>query len=566
MRNAYSVEELYEIIRLKTIEGLSSRKIAARVGGSKSTVNRFLAKETYPEFWENYKKPHASATLTKPESRRKRLSGKRFFFTCAQNNTYIPQNFWDSLQNFLKHRDCELVVGTSYYNKSAYHSIHQEANTKETHGDGGGGATTWFDPKVQPYIRQEPLVVAENLLWCGELNISPTKVNVLSGIHNLTKKESGIIPHCKVQLESLPVHQEDESKMLYTTGSITYPNFIQRLTGQKAEFHHVFGGLYVEIDEDGDWFARHIQAESDTGRFYDLTEYFTPEGVQSFVDGAVEAIHWGDLHVEVIDEPAANACFGLQREKRPDGKHDFWTEKDNGNMLDTLRPKFQFCHDTSDFTPRNHHNIKDPHFRFKMFNDNYDTVEGALKECADCLGAMSRDFVETVVVESNHDLALVRWLKETDFRVDPPNAVFYLETQLDYYKAIERKDDSFNIFAHTMRKLNVELYNHNVTFLNTDEPFYLFGKNSGIYCGWHGDKGANGSRGSLRGFTKVGMRVNIGHSHTAGIFEGVYQAGVMSKIPLPYAQGATSWSHSQIITYANGKRAIVTVKNGKWRA
>jgi hypothetical protein len=35
---------------------------------------------------------------------------------------------------------------------------------------------------------------------------------------------------------------------------------------------------------------------------------------------------------------------------------------------------------------------------------------------------------------------------------------------------------------------------------------------------------------------------------------------------LGYNVGLSAWSHSDIITYANGKRAIVTFFRGKWRA
>jgi len=32
-----------------------------------------------------------------------------------------------------------------------------------------------------------------------------------------------------------------------------------------------------------------------------------------------------------------------------------------------------------------------------------------------------------------------------------------------------------------------------------------------------------------------------------------------------YNVGGSGWSHSHIITYANGKRATATLKNGKWK-
>jgi azurin len=60
--------------------------------------------------------------------------------------------------------------------------------------------------------------------------------------------------------------------------------------------------------------------------------------------------------------------------------------------------------------------------------------------------------------------------------------------------------------------------------------------------------------------------MNTGHTHTASILEGVYTAGVKANLEQGYNKGASSWSHSDIITYSGGKRAIVTFKNGKWRA
>jgi len=60
--------------------------------------------------------------------------------------------------------------------------------------------------------------------------------------------------------------------------------------------------------------------------------------------------------------------------------------------------------------------------------------------------------------------------------------------------------------------------------------------------------------------------VNTGHTHSTGIIDGVYTAGVHGKLDMDYNKGPSSWSHSHVITYPNGKRAIITIKDGKWRA
>ena len=66
--------------------------------------------------------------------------------------------------------------------------------------------------------------------------------------------------------------------------------------------------------------------------------------------------------------------------------------------------------------------------------------------------------------------------------------------------------------------------------------------------------------------SRVEHRANIGHSHAAGILDGVYQAGTSFKLQLDYNRGPSSWSHSHIVTYESGKRAIITVRDGGWRA
>jgi hypothetical protein len=86
----------------------------------------------------------------------------------------------------------------------------------------------------------------------------------------------------------------------------------------------------------------------------------------------------------------------------------------------------------------------------------------------------------------------------------------------------------------------------------------------------HFDLGNNGARGSLGQFASMGRRANGGHSHSSGIDGGAFQTGAKIKLRQEYNHGPSSWSHSDIITYANSKRAIVTFYTSegrsKWRA
>jgi hypothetical protein len=330
--------------------------------------------------------------------------------------------------------------------------------------------------------------------------------------------------------------------MLYTTGACTQRNYIQRKAGQKAEFHHVFGAVFVEIDEEGDFFARQLIADS-KGAFYDVTDYFS--NGQVYPDQTVEAVHWGDIHAELTDDVIADASW-----RNPD------------SILDTVRPKYQFIHDLTDFKARNHHNIKDPHFLAKMHFEGTGNVEYGMEQAAATLIELERDWCQTVVVESNHDQAFRRWLSEADVRTDPENAEYFHRSNAEVFKRIRLGDPDFHVFEWAVRKFADF---RDTVFLDEDDSFVICGDN-GIECGMHGHRGANGARGNPNGLRNLGRKCNVGHSHSAAILDGIYVAGISCAMDMGYNKGPSSWSRSHIFTYPNGKRTIVTMKNGKWRA
>jgi hypothetical protein len=523
-----------EILRLVN-ENMSLRNIEKVVGVSRSAISKFLRKETHKDWWALNDKPIASGSYLDHHTNIKKLDKKRYIVTSAQNNTFVHPGFLAALERMADDIDAQIIVGTYSYNTSGFQNLQK-------------GEGEWFDPKIKDYILDEPVQLAEGLMWLGELNILPTAVNPLSGLQSYSMGSSAIVPHAKVQLESLPTHKTDPVRMMYTTGSVTKRNYIQKKAGQKASFHHVFGALLVEIDDEGDWFVRQLIADSKTGNFQDLDTLYTSE--LKVNNAQVEAINWGDIHVEKLDPSVANASFF-----------------GNNNMLDALRPNYQFVHDGIDFESRNHHNIKDPYFRFKMHKNGKDNVRKNIEQFAQFLKQIDRTNTHTVVVESNHDLALKRWLKEADYKTDPENAIFFLECQLMLYKLIERGDDNGSLLGDVLYKVLNNDFHSNATFLTQDDSFKICdGSGNGIECGAHGHLGNNGSKGSILSYKQLGTRYNIGHSHAAGIKDGVYQAGVSATLDMGYNQGGSSWSHSHIVTYPNGKRTIITIKNGKWRA
>ena len=482
------------------------------------------------------REPVVGGVIEAPDKRRAKAQGKTFVFTCAQNNTLLHERFWKALQYYVDDRKAELHVSRFVYNKAGASAADGKADTENK----SDKDSLWYDPRIEQFASDESLQITPDLVWCGELNIIPTAKTPLSTLSTYTRQCSGIIPHTKMHMQSVPTMKFEPVRLMYTTGTCTQRNYIQRVAGQVAEFHHVFGALVVEVDNAGNWWARQLNADK-FGGFYDLDTYYTPDGIDED-SHRIEAITHGDLHGLKIDSSIFDAVFK------------------EGGIVDMLLPREQFFHDTIDFMPRNHHNIKDPHFLHKMWVDGTESVAAEFDAAAGLLQMADRPWCKSYIVESNHDVAFHQWLRDTSAFYDPPNMEFWLKHNLisAYDVRAGRQSKPFKE-AITRAIKSLEL---NVGFIGEDDSYKILGV---IEAGLHGHLGPNGSRGSPKNLRTVG-KANTAHTHSAGIIDGIYTAGVYGKLDMGYNKGLSSWSHSCIITYPNAKRSILTIRNGKaWR-
>jgi hypothetical protein len=388
-----------------------------------------------------------------------------------------------------------------------------------------------------PFICDQRRELVKGLVWCGEMNILPTAIDPLSGLESYTARQSAIFPHAKLAMRSVPTMQTEGTKMNYTTGTVTRRNYIKKRAGLIAEHHHVYGGLLVEVNSDGNWWVRQLNAEND-GTLYDLN-VCVHDGVVT-EDNRVEAVTWGDLHATMIDEKVFNQAM---------------------NMLDVLRPRQQFIHDVLEGLSINHHNWGNAHAKFKAHVRGLDDFLQELMRSRDVLKKYLRPETKMVIVYSNHDAPWVlRWLNEHDYRRDPKNAILFLEAQLAVYKSIDTGNEDFHPLEYLMKRIGFS----DALWLRPDESYTICNKK--IECGMHGHLGPNGAKGGSNNLQTMGRKANIGHTHSAGIYNGLYVAGTSTKLRWDYAKGPSSWTQSHIVTYPNGKRAIVTIYNGAWRA
>jgi len=516
----------------------SIRATARLTGASRPKVKRII---------EELGAVYTGQVLERPTYKRPLpAKGKKRYYllSSAQNSSKVHPvlksllSYADDLRSRPDTEAVEVMISRFVYVKKSFLAKHE----KEDSSDLYKGLV--YGDEVLEFINDERVELAPSLVWCGEMNILPTAARPLSGFETYTGRNSSIIPHVKMQMESVAQMKGTGAKLNYTTGTVTQRNYLQRKAGLKAEFHHVYGGLIVEVDEDGTWFVRQLSADSD-GVFQDFDTIATPEGVTH--GHPVECINWPDLHYDAIDDDWLVDLFWVQP----------------GNVLDTLNPSTQVFNDCLDFRSRNHHDRKNTHLNFRKFFEDKDNVSNECEELALFFNKDAwRPHVKSIVVESNHDTALEKWLNEEDYRDDPENAIFFLTWQLAVYTAIANRDNNFHLLREV---LNSYALLDNFVFLDEDDSYVICPEHGGIELGMHGHLGANGARGGVVNLSKIGRRANVGHMHSAAIRDGLYVAGTCAMNP-DYAKGPSSWSISFIVTYPNGKRAMVTCWEGKWRA
>lgn len=460
---------------------------------------------------------------------------KKYIITSAQNATPVHEKFLASLLTYAEHNDATLlVIPYRYKNPTSIWS-----NNEKDHD--------YWDTRIAEYIVDKHMKLNDHIRVMGHIKIQPTAVSPLSGFDSYTGEDSAIFGHPSVELKCVPTPAQKLPKILSTTGAITKPNYTDSKAGHKGEFHHSFAAAVVEIDGDK-FYHRHIHGDDVTGVFYDLDKQYSPDGV--LTNQRVAAVVTGDIHAEFHDDNVEQATYYGEN-----------------SVMGSLRPEVWALHDLEDFYSRNHHHRGNDLIAYGKHHFGRNNVEESLQVSADFVDKHSRDGMLNLIVKSNHDEALDRWLKEADPKLDPENAVFFHYMKYHQYRNLKRTQTGFETidpfeFWCKNPESQQGLRNLDKTkFLRRDESFVV----KDVEIGFHGDIGPNGSRGSLRSFSRVGPKLVIGHSHTPGIFQGVYQVGVSANLNLEYAIGPSSWLHTHCVIYPDGHRTLIHIVNGKWK-
>jgi len=475
------------------------------------------------------------------------LDSKIFVITAAQNATPLHEGFWNSLLQYCKFRDAELMVIPIRYKNATSRWTESQAN-----------AEWWLDrPAVdemginypgpnQKYLWNTRKALNKNISVLGDIKVQPTAVSPLSGFEGMTHGESAILGHTKLQLKVIATPQGKYPKILTTTGACTVKNYTDTRAGKLGEFHHTLAATVVEVD--GSWFAlRQINAKSD-GSFYDLDYLYdgTKRNPVNYIGSGVSApgIVMGDTHVEGIDPVVEKVTFG--------------------DIIPFFRPKKIFWHDLEDGGSVNHWAAKNPFVTGARY---YSEAGSASEEFYNALQFVSDRTpagATSYIVPSNHNDWLHRWILDRDWKtLSPADRGFYLKVASKLYEQtrVINTDQAERLNAFIMLAKEHFAERDDIKVLDYEESAMV----EGIECGMHGHFGPNGSRGGLKSFRRIGVRSVTAHEHTPGIEEGAYRVGTSTKLMRGYTHGPSSWLNTHCLIYPNGKRTLINVIDGKWR-
>ena len=439
---------------------------------------------------------------------RKLNKSQYYIITWEQNRSQIHENLWNNILAYKEFLGAELSVILGRYKNPT--SVFTDRKYD-----------TWSE-ETQPYWDASRHDIHNYVTILGDVKIQPTAANPLTGLESITGETTTIVGHPKMWLKTVPVLEGHPKKILVSTGAITLPNYTDSKAGKRGEFHHKLGFAIIEIKNDEVFFVRQVEADKD-GNFIDL--YYEVKDGQIYDTDYVDAIVFGDLHA-------------------PNFNHDNIAILDE--ITERLNPKYLVLHDLIDGESVNNHLAKNPVEQYHRMVRGQDNVEEEVESALQFL--RDRPDQIKIVVQSNHNDRLDRWLNTNRWDRDLKNALPYLK----YLTATLEGKAEKGILAYLIEE---EFSENEVVSLDYDDSYMI----NGYEVAHHGHIGANGSRGNIEQFRKMSTKMIIGHSHSPFVADSVVQVGTLTNLREGYNKGASSWLPASCLIHKNGIAQLIIV-------
>lgn len=502
---------------------VSLEKTAQKLGDQYQVSERTMRKWFSSKLNLKEKPDIESEQFVKAKERKHDKSKKRFIITYAQNATKIHTKFFNNIKAYANFINADIhVIAGRYKNPTSVW-------TKENEN------SEWWDNDILPYLDANRHDIHKYVSILSDVKIQPTAVNPMTGLQGLSGVNSCVFGSPKVQMEMIPVLEGNKPKMMLTTGAVTLKNYTDSKAGKKGEFHHTFGFVIVEIKDNNTFFVRQVTADDKSGNFTDLIYKVEDENVVKINE--IEAIVLGDLHCGHHDEVVLNKTEAF---------------------INKIKPKHVVLHDVFDGDSISHHQMKDPFLQYGKEVNGTNDLSSEIDNMLTILGKF-KEFENVVIVRSNHDDFLDRWLKNEDWKKQPTfkNAPLYMDLSSKLLKQYSKYLKT-NVKGVIPELIN-EKYPKYVTLGRNDSY-----KIKGYECALHGDIASNGSKGSVEGYRKLNTKMIIGHGHSPAKKDGVVAVGTSTKLRVGYNVGPSSWLQSHVIIHTDGRTQHINFINGEF--
>lgn len=450
---------------------------------------------------------------------------KRFVITTAVSGQRAHHGFVASIKNYCERNKAMLIILPSH--------------------DPAHNLDTVIDWHLDPILVDEELAFEETPLntnfFISGIRVTAKQINPITGMSEISQTMGSFIsasPKQLLEYDTVSANKLPHARM--TTGACTLPNYkttrgTSLRLGYLAHFQHLIGAVIVEIQDDNIYHFRQVQAAED-GSFCDLGLKYNKKTVTK----EVPILVMGDYHAGEHDESAVGA----------------WIELINQLEIDEV-----VFHDMFNGNSVNPHEEQDIMLRSERARKGLNVLENELviasTEIDRILGLKS--VKKGVIVKSNHDDMIDRWLRKAKYTKDPMNFEFGTALSANIMAASKKGIDK-DFFKTGLELTKNPKHANKIKWLGVDEDYAV----GGVNLGAHGDKGPNGARGSIKSLAKSYPRCVIGHSHTPGIWKGAFQVGTTSLLRLGYNRGPSSWIHCSCLVYRNGQRQLINSIDGSW--
>lgn len=437
----------------------------------------------------------------------------RVIITAAQNNTLPDPVVWSNLSKLAADLDAQILICPIWYNKAAF-SAAAESDRE------------YFDPTFTPYLQTVDfsLFGGRVVVHAAAAILATAKQPVTTPARLNAGELVTVAPATKQQMRTLPRSPATPIKEAWTTGVVTGINYTRSRAGTEAAADHCFGGVLVELAEDGRILTRNL--------IHGSNGFSIPER------DPVAAMVLGDLHCERKD-PA------------------IWQQ--TLDQVKAYKPKVVAVHDILHFETASHHGRNKGDHLYRM--QDRSVVED-LRVVIEDLNLLAANCHQVMIVESNHNSALDGWIHDIGYnpKRDPKQSkIYYL---LNYLFA-DAVDNGNERTALQLAFDNLDQFEilpplaDNVIFGRKDQAYII----SGWDLSCHGHHGQNGATGSASQFKRWQIPMITGHTHSPLIDYGrnpLITVGVTASLDQGYNRGgASTWNQSHAVIFYDGTGQIV---------